>query len=50
MTATDDPPMKRITEETTNGMAYFFSFGLSPGVMKRQRWKNTTGEAITNPP
>ena len=50
MTATIEPPAKRTTEATTNGMAYLFSFGLSPGVMKRHRWKNTTGEAITNPP
>ena len=32
------------------GMAYLFSFRLSPGVMNRQNSHSSTGEARTSPP
>ena len=34
----------------TNGTAYFFSFGLRPGVMKRHSCQSHTGSASTMPP
>ena len=32
------------------GMAYFFSLGLSPGVMNRHSSHSRTGEARNSPP
>src|SRR5581483_10571731 len=34
----------------TNGTAYRFSLGFSPGVMKRQIWNRSTGRARAMPP
>ena len=48
--ATTAPIANRMIDEMMNGTAYFFSVGLSPGVMKRQSCHNHTGSARTMPP
>src|SRR5215471_36578 len=47
--ATTAPHANRNIDARTNGIAYFFSFGLRPGVMNRQSSKSQTGSASTMP-
>ena len=37
-------------DDSTNGMAYFFSRGFNPGVMNRHSWNSQIGSASTIPP
>ena len=51
MSSATIPPMTKSTiDEITNGIAYFFSLRVSPGVMKRHSCHSQTGSASTMPP
>ncbi len=43
------PLMNSADEETTNGMASFFSFAYSPGAMNNHTWHMMYGDAINTP-